>query len=269
MQRLRLSALILFLLNVPMGATGADLLPDEQGPTAAEAVSTFTAGEDFLTPSYIVPAETKSTSPVPSEVDILNEIFGTSTLPESQKAAARPSIQTTFTPSTNVEKTGKKPLLTPLPPLPDVGNISEAVPEPKKVFFKRNGLADQALAVAAFPVSGIGMPREIRITFYAGQSTFSAQALKWVRSFAVRVVNDPRLLVEIRVSEQDWKVQEKRLSILLQILKEEGVSAHQIRIYKSDREPENILIGYAQNSAYTMGGAEKASKEIVQKTIDW
>ena len=113
------------------------------------------------------------------------------------------------------------------------------------------------------------MPREIRFTFYPGQSTFSAQALKWVKSFGKHVVNDPRLLVEIRVSEQNWKVQKKRLNVLLQILKEEGLSSHQIRLYKTGREENSILMGYAYNPDHTRAGENAKLSNGGQKTIDW
>ena len=258
---------------MPVLASAEELLADEQGPTASEAVSTLTAEGDFLLPSCTVPGGDAGIdrAPVPSEIDILNEIFGSdsSALGESaaQKTQSQPLQQRTFSPRTGVQCDEKTPLLTPLPPLPVVQ--MESPVEPKKAYFKQTGYADQALAMAASTSSGIAMPREIRITFYPGQSVFSAQALKWVKSFAVHVVNNPTLLAEIRVSEQNWRLQEKRLVILLQVLKEAGVSAHQIRLYKTGRDENTILMGYTQNSEYTLSGNNKNSTERVQKTINW
>ena len=263
---------VLFLMCfLPMAVSAAELLADEQGPTAPEAVTTETANEDFLLPTYVAPGEPESvaqTAVVPSEIDILNEIFGSpDPVPAATEQIVKRPIQQTFSPRTGVEKTKESEILTPLAPLPIIP--TDILIEPKKQAFKQSRYVDQALAMATTPPSGLAMPREIRITFYPGQSTFSAQALKWAKSFALRVVNDPKLLVEIRVSEQSWKVQEKRLRILSQVLKETGISAHQIRVYKTARDENSILMGYAYNPEYTLMGNGKNSNEREQKTIDW
>ena len=86
----------------------ADLLADEQGPTAPEAVATVTANEDFLLPSYVAPSATPAApAPVPSEVDILNEIFGSpdpvSVATQKVAATAAPTSRT-FSPRPYVQK---------------------------------------------------------------------------------------------------------------------------------------------------------------------
>ena len=264
--------MILWICALPVCGVGADLLADEQGPTADQAVSTVTAGEDFLTPSYVVPASEKTslnqTEPIPSEVDILNEIFGTSAVVPPQKEAPQKPVQRTFSPATGVQK-ADKPLLTPLPDVMSVA-LDETPILPKKMPFTQTNYADQSLAFVESGMTGtFHIPREVRITFYSGQSSLSAQALKWARAFAVRVVRDPRLLAEIRVSEEQWKVQEKRLSMILQILKEEGVSPHQIRVYKTERNPDSILMGYVYNSEQTQSKTGVKTQTDEQKLIDW
>ncbi len=271
MQQKSFMLFLFCLCGTSLPVLSADLLADEQGPTAPEAVATVTAGEDFLLPSYVVPNENSTYSreptPVPSEIDILNEIFGTSESAEIAPQKISKPIQHTFSPRTGVQNANEEPLLTPLPPLPVIQN--DVTIEPKKVAFKQTKYVDQVLAMASDAGSTVTMPREIRITFYPGQSTFSAQALKWAKSFAVRVVNHPTLLAEIRVSENHWSVQEKRLAVLLQILKEVGVSSHQVRLYKTGRDENTILMGYTENPDYTGIGKTKNSKEGMQKTIDW
>lgn len=253
-------------LFAPTFVLAEDLLSDEQGPTAEEAVATVTAGEDFLTPSYVVPTDSVGqTEPVPSEVDILNEIFGSPT-PDIASIAKKSSSQTFF-PSSNVKKQDEQPLLTPLPEL-EVALPEEKGISPKKLPFTRTSEADRAISLAGGDMAtSLNMPREIRISYYKGQSGMNVQALKWIRAFAVRVVRDPRLQIEVRVSEKQWDVQQKRLKLLLQILKEEGVSVRQIRVFKSDRNPDNVLMGYVYDSEQTKMGAEKKQKE--QKIIDW
>ncbi len=270
MQQKSLIGLIFCLSVLPMTPLAADLLADEQGPTDPGAVATVTANENFLTPTYVAPVSSaSSTTAVPSEVDILNEIFGSasSLSAEPRVISEQKTIQHTFSPKTGVKCQEETPLLTSLPPLYQAP-VEDAFIEPKKPVFNQTGLADQALAMAGSVSSGIGMPREIRIKFYPNQATFSAQALKWVKSFAVHVVNNPTLLAEIRISSENPQLQEKRLSILIQILKEVGVSAHQVRLYKTGRDENTILMGYVNNPDYTMPGNNK-TKERVQKTINW
>ena len=269
MQQRKVLFLMACLCGISAYVRAEDLLSDEQGPTAEEAVATVTAGEDFLAPSYVMPADSTVESklePVPSEVDILNEIFG-SPNPDIVPIVTQQK-QHTFFPSANVKKADEQPLLTPLPEIK--GAISEEkVLSPRKVPFVFSGEADRSLSLAGGDMAtSLNMPREVRISYYDGQSALNVQALKWIRAFAVRVVRDPRLLIEIRVSEQQWDVQQKRLKLLLQVLKEEGVSVRQVRVYKSDRNPNNILMGYVYNSEQTRGGVEK-TKEKEQKIIDW
>ena len=272
MQQKAIIGLMLWIFAMPAYGIGADLLADEQGPTADDAVSAMTAGEDFLAPSYVVPSSEQRNvnqpAPIPSEVDILNEIFGTSSIVPEKKTPPAAPVQRTFSPASGLQRTDQ-PLLSPLPEMLRV-SLDEAPIAPKKVPFNRTSYADQSLAFVESGVMGtFNMPREVRITFYSGQSSLSAQALKWVRAFAIRVVRDPRLLAEIRVSEQQWKLQEKRLSMILQILKEEGVSVHQIRVLKTDRNPDNILMGYVYNSEQTVAKTGTKAHEDEQKLIDW
>jgi len=276
MQQKGVIFLALCLWGVGVQAASVDLLADEQGPTVEGAVETVTAEGDFLVPAHTIPAELSSdevaqavTAPVPSDIDILNEIFGSSQVTTSSETKTSQTVQRTFLPQGVQEQQGTMPLLTPLPPLPVV--TMEPFIETRKPPFVQNNYADQALAMAAAPAndSVFKMPKEIRVKFYSGHSAFSAQALKWVRSFAVRVVNDPHLLIEIRVSEKNWKVQEKRLSILFQILKEVGVSAHQVRVYKSDRDPDTLLMGYTNDPEQTIASTKKSSGRKTQKTIRW
>ena len=264
---------VLLSVLVCLPVFAADLLADEQGPTAPEAVTTLTADGDFLLPSYAVPSAPE-TAPVPSEVDILKEIFGSpDPLPVAPKPVqtsegTSPHISQTFTPRTGIQKADEAPLLTPLPALPVIR--SETPLPAKKQAFVQEDYADRLLSMAAAPSkTEVGKTREIRITFYPDQTSFSAQALKWAKSFAVRVVNDPRLLAEIRISDQNPKIQEKRLRVLLQILKEAGVSAHQIRLYKTARDAHSILMGYTYNPEYALGAEGEISKERTRKTIDW
>ena len=251
-------------------AWAEELNADEQGPTAVEAVDVAVVGDNFLAPSYVIPDTSDEPSDpegIPSEIDILNEIFGPSELlPATPALPQAPVVAKTFTPAPGIQSAEDQPLLTPLPPL-RLDTPAEVI-EPKKTTVLKTQYADNALTMAESGNLGKNMPREIRITFYAGQISFSAQALKWARAFALHVVRDPRLMAEIRVSQNNWLVQEKRLKVLLQILKEAGVSVHQIRVHKTNRDPNSILMGYADNPEKTTG-ITKIVGEKQQKTIEW
>lgn len=259
-----------------MGYAGAEELQvDETGPTAPEAVETAVVGDDFLAPSYVIPEEPDTfmaddPEGVPSEIDILNEIFGPSESISLLKPVpqARPAVAKTFAPIPGIQRIDEdRPLLTPLPPL-TFEKLPEGI-EPKKRVVLKTEYADQAITMAeSGTLNKLNMPREIKITFYPGQASFSAQALKWAKSFAIHVVRDPRLVAEIRISHQNWSIQEKRLKILLQILKEAGVSVHQIRVYKTKRDVNSILMGY-KNDPEKGQGVTKIVGEKKQKTIEW
>jgi len=250
----------------------ADLLADEQGPTAYGAVDTLTAGDEFLLPSYTVPAQPVAATlptpkPIPSDMDILTEIFGKDAVSsESMAIGSSPRNTQTFKPNNGLQKTNE-PLLTELPPIPRLEN--EVKIPPKTPMIGRSEYADQMLLQMTDTADDSVMPKELKITFYPRQSTFSSQSLKWIKAFAVRVLNDPRLVAEIRVSGSDWPVQERRLSVVTQVLAEEGLSSHQIRIYKTDRDENTVLIGYGVNSEYTLTKKERTKHEKTQKTINW
>ena len=273
------------------GFAGAEeLYTDEQGPTAVDAVDVAVVGDNFLTPSYVIPEapdETQSvdvvseeieennelnnaeSTGIPPEIDILSEIFGSSDLASltAPVLPKTPAAAKTFTPAAGVQPVENQPLLTELPPPLRFDTPAEII-EPKKSAVLKTTYADNALAMAESGLLTKNMPREIRITFYPGMASFSAQALKWAKSFALHVVHDPRLMVEIRISQTNWGVQEKRLKVLLQILKEIGVSVHQIRIYKTNRDANSILMGYAKNPEKATS-ATRIVGEKKQKTIEW
>ena len=108
------------------------------------------------------------------------------------------------------------------------------------------------------------MPKEVRLKFYPGQSNLSAQAMKWIKSFATIVRDDPRLVVEIRASGENWPLQSKRLALMLQAILETGVSRHQILIFKTGRSVDTVLLGYGKALDHEV----KINKKR-QKTITW
>ena len=88
--------------------------------------------------------------------------------------------------------------------------------------------------------------------------------MKWIKAFALKVRNDPRLGIEMRASEENWPLQSKRLGLMLQTILETGISRHQIVIYRSPRSVDAILLGYGR-----MADQEVKMNKKRQKTISW
>ena len=86
------------------------------------------------------------------------------------------------------------------------------------------------------------MPSEIRISFYEGADTISGQGLKWVQAFAAKVIQDPTKKVQVRLSDKEIKLQNRRLKLITATLQGIGVSRHQIDILWTKRDKNSIIL---------------------------
>ena len=249
---------------------------------------------DFLLPSYFdAPPSTPESSQVsigseqqplptqnvPTDIDILTEIFGdqaaskqavedTSSLPP-QKPRIQTTTQTFYPTPKSVRKTELVPLLTPLPPLPKL-------PEPSVTPTKRMQYSSPYATKLLAKESGktkinVQLPKEIRLEFTANSTQLTNSAVKWVSAYALHVQKNPTQVVSLRVSYQNWAVQQARLGIIMQIMMEKGLPVRQIRIYQSDRNPDTLVIGADDNPelthAITSEDVKKVNKE--QKVLSW
>lgn len=233
--------------------------------------------DDFLAETYSVPAEPFSVQPqmvspdvvvpVPSNKDILTEIFGEGAITlNANQPVKSSSVQTrNFSPTPGMYYP-KQAILTKLPELPPPQmTVERFVDTVRTPVIQQSDFADQLLeAVEQDKTPYFSIPKEIRIKFYPGQSDLSLHAMKWIRSFAIKVRNDPRLVIEMRASEENWPLQSKRLGLMLQTILEAGASRHQIVIYKSPRSADTILLGYGR-----MADQEVKMNKKRQKTISW
>ena len=73
--------------------------------------------------------------------------------------------------------------------------------------------------------------------------------------------------MDIRASSEDWPLQSKRVGLLIQIILEQGVSRHQIRIFKTEREVNTVLLGYTQTEIIPNEMVKHERKK--QKTLRW
>jgi hypothetical protein len=223
--------------------------------------------DDFLGPTYAMPdAPVFVENPkMPLQKDVLSEIFGDNALKLNANQPVPPIESKTITPTPGMYRP-KQNILTKLPDLPVPSMTFEpSVDTTITPVIKQPKYADDLLAeVQGGKKVMFSAPREVRVSFYPGQSSLSAQALKWIKIFALKVRNDPRLVLEIRVSDENWPLQSKRVALMLQTVMEQGVSRHQIYVYKSPRVTDTVLIGYGQAVDKEV---KKGKKQ--QKTISW
>ncbi len=137
----------------------------------------------------------------------------------------------------------KKKLLLPLKPLPKEAQPEEDLSGTSPLYKTYSSeMADKALADAQNQdETPLLMPQDIKVTFYPNSAEFSGQTVKWIKVFSMRARNDPRYMVEIRLSNENPYVQQKRLFVIQRILINNGLSLHQIAIDYVNR-PENSLI---------------------------
>lgn len=232
--------------------------------------------DDFLVETYSMPAEPLSVqpqtvsqnivAPMPSDKDILTEIFGEGAMTLNANQPIAPPVQTRqFSPTPGLYYP-KQAILTKLPDLPAPQmTVERFVDTTHTPVIQQSDLADQLLeSVEQGKTPYFSIPKEVRIKFYPGQSDLSAHAMKWIKAFALKVRNDPRLVIEMRASEENWPLQSKRLGLMLQTILETGISRHQIVIYRSPRSVDAILLGYGR-----MADQEVKMNKKRQKTISW
>ena len=238
---------------------------------------------DFLLPSYFDtppqrPIQQEQTQPlvpqnVPADVDILTEIFGdqavsSQPLPPAKKQATI-NTQTFYPTPKSVKQSTQQPLLTPLAPLPQVPEAS--IPAPKR-FQRSSPYVTKLLAKeSGKSKTNIQLPQDIRLQFNPGATQLTDPAVKWISAYALHVQKDPTKVINLRVSTQNWDVQQARLGIIMQIMMEKGLPARQIQIYQSNRDPDNVIIGYSLNPNQTKAITPEETKQVIkeQKTLIW
>lgn len=109
------------------------------------------------------------------------------------------------------------------------------------------------------------VPSELRLTFRPDSSEMSAQTVKWIKAFGLRVKNDIQNAVEVRMSNESPTLQEKRFAIIRSTLTGVGVEDVQIIPVMTDRTPHTIVLrmivlpeeGYAEYTSENGGVKER------------
>ena len=240
---------------------------------------------DFLLPSYFdtplppPPEQPTADQNIPTDVDILKEIFGDQ--PQPTVETPKPKLGQTFYPSTNkaaktfyptpkaVQEAKKEPLLTPLPPLPE--KAEETVLPPQNFQHKSIYAAKLLAKETGKSKINIQLPRDVRLQFNPDAVQLTETVMKWITAYALHVRKDPRLLFTIRVSDKDWSIQQARLSLIVKIAMEQGLPARQIQIFHSARNPDAVIIGAEPHPEQTQIALPVEAKKVIreQKTLLW
>lgn len=143
-------------------------------------------------------------------------------------------------------------------PVPNRPSLSSAYADRILADFDKNG-------AAAF------MPQEMKVTFYPGEAAFSGQSLKWIKAFSRAAMYDPRLVLDIRMSQNNMPLQHKRLALLKNALTGAGLSTHQIQVSFVNRPTDTLLLRNIKRPEATELIQKKTQnkKEKQTKAMKW
>ncbi len=170
-------------------------------------------------------------------------------------------------------KKPKKRLLLPLRPLPSKTPPAEDLSGTEPLFkVVSSPMAEQVLKDAQDQTqSSLLMPQDIKVTFYPDSAEFSGQAIKWIKAFALRALNDPRRVVEIRLSRYNLMMQQKRLFVIQRLLMNSGLSAHQIVVDYVNRPSDSLILRTVEKleNVQKRKTEMKNGKVKENETINW
>ena len=102
------------------------------------------------------------------------------------------------------------------------------------------------------------LPTEIRLSFQPNRAEISGQTLRWIQAFAKKTVDEKDVGLEIRIDgSKSFELQQKRLTLLYNILTTNGVAYDKINTLFVDREPNSFVV-----RAVKMLNGGEAKKEI-------
>lgn len=87
------------------------------------------------------------------------------------------------------------------------------------------------------------LPTEIKLSFQPNRAEISGQTLKWIEAFANKTIEDSSVALEVRIDgTTSFELQQKRLSLLHNILTNKGVEYKKINTVFTTREPNSFII---------------------------
>ena len=146
---------------------------------------------------------------------------------------------------TEGEQTKKKPLLLPLKggkKTIKTENTDEFIPRPRLKTYS-SAYADKVLEAARMNQElPLIMPMDLKVTFYPNAADFSGQTIKWLKVFSLKALQDPRYVIEVRLSKENLMLQQKRLFVIQKILANSGLSSHQLVVDYVKRPKDSLVL---------------------------
>ena len=165
-------------------------------------------------------------------------------------------------------KEGKrKPLLLPLKGTKTVETKStheEPIPAPTRKTYS-SIYADKVLEAAQTNQNlPLIMPLDLKVTFYPNSADFSGQTIKWLKAFSLRALQDPRYVIEIRLSTTNSQLQQKRLLLVQKILTNAGLSSHQLVVDYVNRPADSLILRMVKKETHLdIPATDKKGKKII------
>ncbi len=163
----------------------------------------------------------------------------------------------------------KKPLLLPLKGTKKTSNKTvddEFIAQPKLKTYS-SIFADKVLEAAQTGQDlPLIMPMDLKVSFYPNAADFSGQTIKWLKAFSYRALQDPRYVIEVRLSKDDLILQQKRLFVIQKILANEGLSSHQLVIDYVNRPKDSLILRMVKKEP-SAGARSRSKKE--KGVINW
>lgn len=274
-----------YLLPVEGETASNDMIEVKEGDTTKTTTTTTTTRTTTQELPIVLTSQNTAVTPAPVGEDINIDIdvaslskttegitSSSSRTPKQLGTGHTASGTTTTTTTTRVTKTARTtPILIPLAPLPEAPAV-EPTPDKYVRHVVPSEYADQFLSASEQGEKpGFIMPQEIKVSFYKNATDFSGQTLKWIKAYAKSALADPRLVVEVRVSNQDPEIQYKRLALVRNTLMSNGLSSHQIRMIQTNREPDSLVLRTALKSDPKQVVVTKSStgRKIEKQTTTW
>lgn len=109
------------------------------------------------------------------------------------------------------------------------------------------------------------IPTELRLTFKPNSTEMSAQSIKWIKAFGQKAKKDIQNAVEVRMSNMDPTLQNKRFAIIRSTLIGVGMENVQIIPVMTDRTPHTVVLrmivlpeeGYTEYTTENSGVKER------------
>ena len=177
------------------------------------------------------------------------------------------SILSGETPSEQTKEGKRKPLLLPLKGSKTVETKStyeEPIPAPTRKTYS-SIYADKVLEAAQTNQNlPLIMPMDLKVTFYPNSADFSGQTIKWLKAFSLRALQDPRYVIEVRLSTTNQQLQQKRLLLIQKILTNAGLSTHQLVVDYVNRPADSLILRMVKKETHLdIPATDKKSKKII------